>query len=351
MKYLLLLPIAFFATIASAQDVAIQSVTPNDDSRLKGGADQNFSILLDVNETVNAGATIALEYAWNEDALQALGNPGTINAQVPQGNTFTLNGAVPVPESAKDSQKLTLNVVLNGETKTDDNQIELMYYLSDTVNKDLEISIISPAEGSEVRNWTNVNFQVQIKNVGLETFPNGSTFITTILVNGQAQGNPDIATYTGADLEPGDSAVRSVDLTFPRNFPTGSAIQLCLPHFWAAIDGQTATVDEGYNENNAGCISLNVVANSINETQFDLNTVFYQGGNLNIQLFNKTANRDFTFNVVGLDGRIVASTGRSFLSESMQEVDMPLSNVNSGVYILQIYSNDEFVGSKKFFVD
>ncbi|MBI1184108.1 T9SS type A sorting domain-containing protein [bacterium] len=348
-KILLSLVLLMAFATANAQDIAIVSMNPADNSEIKSGAQQTFVIGLSVVSTINSGTQLSFQYAWNNDALTNLGSNMQINQTVSAGQKINVNAGLQIPSTPEDSAKLTVKVNMNNDQDESNNTLVLHYYVTETVAKDLEVTVVSPTADSDVKNWSSVPFSVQLKNVGKDDFTTGSTLVFQMSVNGTAQGNPQVVNYSGATLQPGQTNNMNININLPRNTPMGP-MTVCMAYVWATVSGTTATVAEGYIGNNQGCVNLNVVMNSINDEALEMNAVYYSGNSLVVDLFNKEKSGEYRFEVTSLSGQQVVNYETSLPVNAQSKQQIALNTAVSGMYLLHIYAGGEFVGTQKFII-
>jgi hypothetical protein len=339
----------FLAVAAQGQDIATTGILPADGAEIKAGVNVTFVIQTTVNETLPIGSQLSVQYAWDANPLAQVGNTATLNAELPMGNNLNFNATLAIPNTPGDSATLTVKVVLNNDKADSNNTLMVDYKIVDQIAKDLSVSIVSPTSGTEIRNWSTVNFTVGLTNVGYEMFNNGSTLVYVPYLNGQQQGNLAVAQYGGAPIAPYATGNITLGLTFPRDFPTGN-IEICAAYYWATVSGTTATIVEGYVGNNMGCVNLSVVPNSINEDALEMNELFYAFGKLHIGMDNKDKAGNYRFEVYSANGQKVAETTENVGFTSHFESQIALPALLPGVYMLSIYADGEYAGVKKFFV-
>ncbi|MCB0736384.1 MAG: hypothetical protein KDC92_02640 [Bacteroidetes bacterium] len=347
----ILLPFALlgFTAFAEAQDLSLKTLFPAAGTELKAGTERLGSITVDVVEDLPAGVSFALSYSINNgNEVEIVKGLGFQNA-VPAGaeiNPIQISFAVPT--QVDDTFTLRVFVQYDQDTDHSNDTISAIYYTREKVADDIAVSILSPVNESKQKTWTTVPFVVKIKNVGTTNFNGNTPVILFLTVNGQVAGQPQIIRYTGTNLSPGDSGTVSLSINLPRNAPTGET-NICVGYFWAEVDGQAANTIDGNSSDNIGCVTLNVVTNSINETMAQLNAVGYNNGHLNIELENKVGTNQYRFEITSVTGQTIA-TENVQASEYVYH-NMAAQQINRGVYILSIYADDEFIGTEKFMVD
>lgn len=347
---ILLFAFGLISSQSQAQDLAAKSLERSSGSYVKSGTTQSLSLTLDVVETIPVGNTFSISYSINGGAAQVVQQSLQFQGQVePGANINPVNVPVEFPEKVSDTDTVVVDVFVklaNDKDATNDT-VSAEYYLVEKASNDISISIVSPDNNSEQKTWTTVPFTIQIKNEGLNPFPNGALMLFGLVVNNQAQGNPSPATYNGTTIQPGDSAEVTVSINLSRNAPSGT-MNTCIYYFWAEQNGQTLTTIDGNVNDNLGCVSLNVVINSVNEQVLGLNSIFYGNNALNLELENRANTNQYKFDIVNVTGQTITSSIADGDFNVNHRIDM--AGADRGMYIVNIYADDVYVGSEKFMV-
>lgn len=343
----LLFALGMLASSSHAQDLAAKSMTRSTGSYVKSGTTQSISLVLDVVETIPVGNSFSISYAINGGTTKVAVQSAQFQGQVEPGTDINpVNVLVEFPKRVSDTDTVVVDIFvkLANDKNASNDTVSTEYYIVETADNDISVSIVSPDNNSEQKTWTTVQFTVKIKNEGLNPFPNGATMFTGLTVNNQRQGDPSPAIYNGTTLQPGDSTEFPVGLDLNRYAPAGT-MNTCLYYIWSQPNG--TPIDENVTDN-LGCVALNVVINSINEQVLGLNSIYYGNNALNLELENKASTNQYKFDIVNITGQTITSSTANADFYLNHRIDM--SGADHGMYIVNIYADDVYVGSEKFMV-
>ena len=337
-----------FANLSQAQDLGLRSMTPSSETELKAGTTRNASVAFNVAQALPANTSFSLSYSIDGGTPVVVQQSLTFQNAVPvDANINPVGFTFDVPSTVDDTFEMKVFIDMASDADRSNDTITSTFYTREKVANDISVAITSPPANSDQKTWTTVPFTLSITNEGTNTFNSGTPIILILTVNGQAQGGGQAINYQGSNIAPGESGSVTLNLNLARNAATGTAT-FCLGYFWAELNGTSLSSIDGNSTDNIGCVTLNVIQNSIDETKAGLNALTYSNGGLNIELDNRANTQQYRFEVISVTGQQVASettAGDFYLRHRM-----PLNYVQNGMYILNIYADDEFIGSEKFMV-
>lgn len=332
-----------------AQDMAVNGITPDEFTVLKNNTVQSFQVAIEAAEAIPAQSTLQSYYAWDSDNLQTLGDQLTFNQNVSQGTELNINANIMVEGNNGDTATLVFAVKTSGDNNAMNDTIRIQYIIQDTVAKDLELTIISPADGEQVKNWSQVPFEFQFKNVGSETLADDDVLIQRIFINNQPASQPSGIQNPVGELAPGDSSTFTSNVGLPKEISPGQ-YQFCFSIIRGVQSGQTISPDEDYTRNNVACVTLNVIANNIDETYAELGNVSYHNGHLMIDFTNKMTSTDYELRLYDVAGKLVETRNFNPGYQTSTTHRLPIPRLNDGIYMLEFNADGRTVGMEKLYV-
>lgn len=336
------------ANVGHAQDMAVETISLNQYAELKSGTTRSIAVSMTVFEAIPANTTLSFYYEFDNNGVKAGRENLTINQNVPVGGDINpVPVPVEVPMGMNDTVTFKMICQLTGDTNPDNDTLTTQFIIKDKVANDISVSIVSPTDGSEQRNWTQVPFNLEITNEGTTTLNSGTPMIIGLTVDNQQQGNPGVVQYNGDALQPGASTNVMLNINLPRNFPLGSA-NICIAYIWAVAENNQVRSIDGNTADNSACVAMTVVQNDVNEAVVGLGAMYVSQKQLNLELENRNGTNQYRFEVVSMTGQQISTSVAPAALNTTHQID--LQRAQSGMYILNIYADDKYVGSEKFMV-
>jgi hypothetical protein len=349
-KFTFSLLFAFLAFSSFAQDIKIAQVTPNSGSRIKAEQEQEFVITVESVTNVSTGTVIPIYYSWGLNDLKQSESAYYTNFPLGPGDKFKVTVKLETPVESADSVSLTFKAVLGGDQDESNNFFGLRYLVSNTLENDIEVSIVSPQNNVDLKNWSNVEFELEVINRGVSPLKNGTDVLYELFINEASIGGPKLAVYEGDELNLGDKATVTLNVPIPKDVQLGTNATVCLVYTLAKFEGPKAVKNEDDYENNNACGTYNILINSIEETSYNINSLSYKNGVLFVDLLNNSKSGNYTFRIISANGQEQVSKSFNIAQNSNFNAQIELPYVSKGLYIVRVYANNEFVGNEKFLV-
>lgn len=217
---------------------------------------------------------------------------------------------------------------------------------------DIEVKLVSPANGGSFSAGVQFNFDVRIVNKGTVAIDAMDTIFYAPVINGQfvnAGGVPLIFTQQVA-VNTGDSVLLSETL----NLSGGSSGTLNFCAIGVVAGNGWTGVTESDTLNNLGCNMVTYNAGTVGSSEFTVNTFvddsYYANGVYFVQMRDAAVSTEPVLRVYNITGQEVLSTSLTVQgSEINQEVR--LSSLNKGVYIVQVTSGSNALSTRKIVVN
>lgn len=212
--------------------------------------------------------------------------------------------------------------------------------------KDLAITLLSPADGAEINSGKAIPVGFTIKNAGSTAISATDSFQVSLILYVSSTNAAVLSTLVGAvALNPGDSVNLSpssaVGVTFPVDVDT--ALFIATTRFRDTI----ANVDTvRLNNTDFSFVKLRVIKTSVTELNALASSVSAFPNPANTEFTVTMKSTDATVEVMDITGKLI-NTYPVVLGEAKMDV----SNFNNGVYFYQIKTSaNETVKSGKFTV-
>lgn len=293
------------------------------------------------------GRTVNISYAFDDGKFE-LYEENLATGSMAAGDSFSRGLVVNVPDKAGDSTELVVVMSMTGDSKTSNDTLRTKYLIASKARKDLLVEMVSPANNSDVKTWSDLPVTLKLTNNGLDTYERGKGLGYWIYANGTLIADRYID-YDGPSLAPGESGEITIDLNVNRNAAQGP-LEICVLAFITEKEGNTYILDESALTGNNGCADLNVVANGVDEQVMTLELLQYLNGQVRIGFTHKAEPSTYRIDVVGIDGKGLATTNFNAVQGQPISETLDLPRVSSGMYLVHIYANDAFVGSEKIMI-
>lgn len=217
---------------------------------------------------------------------------------------------------------------------------------------DIEVKLVSPADGSSFTAGVAFNFDVRIINRGTVNIAATDTILFAPVINGSfinSGGNPLIYISQTA-ISTGDSALLSESL----NLSGGASGQL---NFCAigAVNGPGWTgVVEGDTTNNLGCNMVNYDAGAIGTSEFTVvdfvDDSYFANGVYHVEMLDAAITAQPVLRVYNITGQEILRTELRVNGTSISQ-EVSLNSLNQGVYIVQVLSGSNSLSTRKIIVN
>ena len=357
-RYLLCLLALGAFSFATAQDLEIKEIFPEDLGTLRkteASGLNTITLTFEATEDISRKSEFEMYYAWGDDKFDDLGETESFDKSIDEGDEFSRTFGIEVEGDVGDTLDLTLLMYLEDDTIPDNDTFRIRYVVSETqAQRDLTTTISSPAQNTIWNVGNSYQLTVEVTNTGVDDFEDGEQFVYILVINDQAQGGGTVGTYEGADLKTGESTSLNLNIPLPTTFPLGS-FNFCVLLYWADVDEEdgttTATRKENYIGDNLGCVFLLIEKNSIDERFASVNTLFYQQGQIVLEMANNSKVDAYNVTVLDLTGREVANKQIQTSYDATQKHAIDAAGLKPGVYLVSFITNEgKFVGSEKLLV-
>lgn len=353
-KILLVLLLCGVVSMTNAQDFELKSADPEAMSKIRLGGANLFFINLEATDDVPRRSEFLVEYAWGDDKLDDVREEIDLEDKIDEGDDYSYGFSLDVDETdAEDGDEVVLTLVmsLEDDINPDNDTIRLTYVVSDDQShRDLQVVMTSPAQNAIWNYNVLQTISLDITNVGEATFETGTELFQEFFIGGQAATNPSVVTYAGDDLETGETGQINLSTTLTNQIPANT-YEICIRLRWAESDGTLVTFKETFSGDNLGCNSIILEENvGIDEGFADLNSFFYQNGQIVLEMSNKSKSEAYDVVVYDLTGRQVAGRQIQTSMDATQKHVIEASGLKPGVYVISFTTEGKFVGSEKLMV-
>lgn len=344
----LLIFLAFFISsgFLVAQDIGITGISNKAYTEVKQGTSRNIGLQLKVFGTTSE-TTVNVDYQINNgDVTRGLSMLSLMT--ITQGS-----GLVPCPvrfpATLKDTVEVKLFVSLKGDTNSTNDTIRGMFVVKEKVANDIRVELAEPLEGADITVGTSQALLYSLTNVGTNDFETGTDLLVYQLLDGEMYLQPQSASYAGRTLKPGEVGTYTTEIYLDQRHE-GKDVEFCQYLYWSALSDTALATLEGNLEDNVVCTQFKAVPSSLNDltTSPWIHSLRYAHQELQIS-FNPSATHQpsGSLTVLNTAGQLVA---QQTFSANTQQMSIPLSHAQPGVYLVQLSSSNGRVSTRRFVV-
>ena len=329
-----------------AQDIGITEIINEPYTEVKQGSLKTIGLRLKVFGTTSE-TNVKIDYQIDNGPVTA-GLAMLSVASLTQGP-----GLVPCPvrfpATLLDTVEVTLFVTLKGDTNNTNDTVKGAFVVKEKVANDLKVELAEPIAGSNltVGNFHELTFS--LTNVGTTDFATGTSLLVYQMLNGEMFQTPEPTTYTGTTLKPGDAGTYTVEI-FLNQRHEGADIEFCQYLYWSDLSDTAIATIEGNSEDNIVCAEFKAVPNSLNELAINpwIKSLRYTHQEVQV-VFNPAATKDLagSMAIINASGQLVA---QETFSTRTEQLSVPLSYAQPGVYLVQLSSANGGVSTRRFVV-
>lgn len=338
------------STTLSAQDLEVQRLsqtgTVGKTEPILASSTWRFNLHFKANTDIT-GRTVDISYAFDDNKFE-MTNEDLASGSMTAGDSFSRALFVDVPNKVGDSTELIVVMSMSGDEKTSNDTIRSKYLVASKARKDISVEIVSPTNNSEVKTWSALPVTLKLTNHGLDVYEKGKGLGYWIYANGTFIGD-SYFDYDGPDLAFGESSEITVDLNVNRHASEGQ-LEICIRAFIMEKEGTQYLLDESALNDNEGCTQLNVVANGVDERVLTLQSLRYQNGQVHIGLTHQAEPSHYRIDILAINGKRLTSGNFNVVQGQPVLETINLPTASPGMYIVNIYSNNAFVGSEKIMI-
>lgn len=197
--------------------------------------------------------------------------------------------------------------------------------------KDIQITLIKPVDGVQIKNKEAFDVEYEIKNLGPVAVTTSDSMYVVAVV-GTTALNPPLALFANRILNVGDTIHRTLRLTIQLPPNTNGNSQFCL-----AVAVQNGGSIDSATANNIDCVTGTVVNSARNIAAVAAS----------IKVYPNPAKDAINFSIDGSAKSIsiMDITGKQVeeVTVTGNETKVDLSNYNNGIYLYQIKAEDSSV--------
>ncbi|MBI1184434.1 T9SS type A sorting domain-containing protein [bacterium] len=333
---------------AQAQDLAIVSIYPANETIIKAGTSRTIALRISPKEHVAQGTKFGIKYRLNggstltaDDALYTDATPvGKLMPPVAVPVTF--------PNQPDDTMRLEIFLDFADDKNHANDTIRAEYILKKSVENDLAVRLLQPHNHQVMTVDSSYQFEISIKNVGSNAVATNSSMVFYINYNGAMQ-QPQIYTYTQAALQPGDSFLLSRPISFQAEDINTDA-QLCVAFYLAQLTDTALVTIEGNYSDNQSCATVSVVPSSINSIKPQARFMAsYYNGNLILQDVNMPENASsIAIKLYNLQGQLIMQQS---VNPNLKSLSLACPTLRNGIYIVQCSGENGLHTERKIVVE
>lgn len=217
---------------------------------------------------------------------------------------------------------------------------------------DIEVKLVSPANGGSFTAGVAFNFDVRVVNKGTVDIDAADSIIYAPTINGSfinSGGNP-LVYFSQAVVNAGDSTVLSQSL----NLSGGSSGQVNFCAIAVVTGAGWTGVVESDTTNNLGCNTVSYNAGAIGTAEFRVvdfvDDSFFANGVYHVEMQDAVISGQPVLRVYNITGQQVMITELVASGDNINQ-EVSLNSLNQGVYIVQVVSGSRSLSTRKIVVN
>ena len=263
---------------------------------------------------------------------------------------FGIQGVMGIitPEAAPgDTIDICVVATVEGDVDHSNDTACFSIVLKEWKNRDLVMHILNPQPKSEVHPNHSVTFELSVRNDGSEIYDHDSLYMQMAFEkDGETMDLVNISNKLNGSIEPGDSAIVSLNVPLSNKFPLGD-FYVGFRVAWLSED-KVYELGESNSDNNIRYTTLTCTASSLAELP-QLNLQIKQMNNAIIVNGDFESANAVTSRIISISGKTVAS--KNALVNGNSQLVFNTNSFDKGIYLLIIEADNGKVFSNKVFVD